>query len=42
MRFILLVARILGTRAVGDLVRTLEGDDERRYAKGAPAAPGAG
>jgi VIT1/CCC1 family predicted Fe2+/Mn2+ transporter len=42
MRFILLIARILGTRAVGDLVRTLEGDDERRYAKGAPAAPGAG
>jgi VIT1/CCC1 family predicted Fe2+/Mn2+ transporter/rubrerythrin len=42
MRFILVVARILGTRAVGDLVRTLEGDDERRYAKGAPAAPGAG
>jgi VIT1/CCC1 family predicted Fe2+/Mn2+ transporter/rubrerythrin len=42
MRFILLVARVLGTRAVGDLVRTLEGNDERRYAKGAPAAPGAG
>jgi hypothetical protein len=38
MRFILVVARILGTRAVGDLVRTLEGDDERRYARGAPAA----
>jgi VIT1/CCC1 family predicted Fe2+/Mn2+ transporter/rubrerythrin len=42
MRFILLVARVLGTRAVGDLVRTLEGNDERRYAKGAPAAPSAG
>ncbi len=39
MRFILLVARIMGTRAVGDLVRTLEGNDERRYAKGAPTAP---
>jgi VIT1/CCC1 family predicted Fe2+/Mn2+ transporter len=38
MRFILLVARVLGTRAVADLVRTLEGDDERRYARGAPAA----
>ena len=42
MRFILVVARLLGTRAVGDLVRTLEGNDERRYAKGAPAAPSAG
>jgi VIT1/CCC1 family predicted Fe2+/Mn2+ transporter len=42
MRFILLVARVLGTRAVGDLVRTLEGNDERRYAKGAPTAPSAG
>ncbi len=42
MRFILLVARLLGTRAVGDLVRTLEGNDERRYAKEAPLAPGAG
>ncbi len=42
MRFILLVARVLGTRAVGDLVRTLEGNDERRYARGAPAAPSAG
>jgi VIT1/CCC1 family predicted Fe2+/Mn2+ transporter/rubrerythrin len=41
MRFILVVARLLGTRAVGDLVRTLEGNDERRYAKGAPTAPGA-
>jgi VIT1/CCC1 family predicted Fe2+/Mn2+ transporter len=41
MRFILLVARLLGTRAVGDLVRTLEGNDERRYAREAPAAPGA-
>lgn len=38
MRFILAVARVLGTRAVTDLVRTLEGDDERRYAKGAPTA----
>jgi VIT1/CCC1 family predicted Fe2+/Mn2+ transporter/rubrerythrin len=36
MRFIVLVARILGTRAVADLVRALEGDDERRYARGAP------
>ncbi|HYN48079.1 MAG TPA: VIT1/CCC1 transporter family protein [Candidatus Nanopelagicales bacterium] len=42
MRFILVVARVLGTRAVGDLVRTLEGNDERRYAKGAPTAPSAG
>jgi vacuolar iron transporter family protein len=42
MRFILVVARVLGTRAVGDLVRTLEGNDERRYAKEAPAAPHAG
>jgi VIT1/CCC1 family predicted Fe2+/Mn2+ transporter/rubrerythrin len=42
MRFILVVARILGTGAVGDLVRTLEGNDERRYAKEAPTAPGAG
>jgi VIT1/CCC1 family predicted Fe2+/Mn2+ transporter len=41
MRFILLVARLLGTRAVGDLVRTLEGNDERRYAKEAPTAHGA-
>ncbi len=38
MRFILAVARVLGTRAVTDLVRALEGDDERRYAKGAPTA----
>jgi VIT1/CCC1 family predicted Fe2+/Mn2+ transporter/rubrerythrin len=38
MRFILVVARVLGTRAVADLVRTLEGDDERRYARGAPTA----
>ncbi len=36
MRFILLVARLLGTRAVADMVRALEGDDERRYARGAP------
>jgi VIT1/CCC1 family predicted Fe2+/Mn2+ transporter/demethoxyubiquinone hydroxylase (CLK1/Coq7/Cat5 family) len=41
MRFILVVARILGTKAVADLVRALEGDDERRYAKGAPMAPSA-
>jgi VIT1/CCC1 family predicted Fe2+/Mn2+ transporter len=39
-RFILLVARLLGTRAVADLVRTLEGNDERRYARGAPPAAG--
>jgi len=38
MRFILVVARLLGTRAVGDLVRTLEGNDERRYAREAPTA----
>lgn len=38
MRFILGVARALGTKAVTDLVRALEGDDERRYAKGAPTA----
>ena len=36
MRFILVVARLMGTRAVSDLVRALEGDDERRYARGAP------
>ena len=42
IRFILVVARVLGTRAVGDLVRTLEGNDERRYAKEAPLAPGEG
>jgi VIT1/CCC1 family predicted Fe2+/Mn2+ transporter/rubrerythrin len=36
MRFIVLVARLLGTRAVADLVRALEGGDERRYARGAP------
>lgn len=42
VRFILLVARALGTRAVADLVRALEGKDERRYAKGAPTAAGDG
>jgi vacuolar iron transporter family protein len=42
MRFILVMARLLGTRAVADLVRTLEGDDERRYAKGAPTSRDAG
>lgn len=42
MRFILVVARVLGTRAVADLVRTLEANDERRYARGAPTAPSAG
>jgi VIT1/CCC1 family predicted Fe2+/Mn2+ transporter len=36
MRFILAVARVLGTRAVGDMVRALEADEEHRYAKGAP------
>lgn len=36
IRFILVVARLLGTRAVADLVRTMEGDEERRYARGAP------
>jgi VIT1/CCC1 family predicted Fe2+/Mn2+ transporter len=41
MRLILVVARLLGTGAVGDLVRTLEGNDERRYAKGAPTASSA-
>jgi len=39
VRFVLLLARIMGTRAVADMVRALEGDDERRYAKGAPTAP---
>jgi VIT1/CCC1 family predicted Fe2+/Mn2+ transporter len=38
MRFILVVARLLGTKAVADLVRTLEGNDERRYAREAPTA----
>ena len=38
MRFILVVARLLGTRAVADLVRALEGNDERRYAREAPTA----
>jgi vacuolar iron transporter family protein len=38
VRFILLLARVMGTRAVADMVRALEGDDERRYARGAPAA----
>ncbi len=38
VRFVLLIARIMGTRAVADLVRALEGDDERRYARGAPTA----
>jgi VIT1/CCC1 family predicted Fe2+/Mn2+ transporter/rubrerythrin len=42
MRFILVMARILGTKAVADLVRALEADDERRYAKGAPTVPSAG
>jgi VIT1/CCC1 family predicted Fe2+/Mn2+ transporter/rubrerythrin len=42
MRFILVVARLLGTKAVADLVRTLEGNDEQRYARGAPLAPSAG
>ncbi len=36
VRFILIVARLLGTHAVTDLVRSLEGADERRYARGAP------
>jgi VIT1/CCC1 family predicted Fe2+/Mn2+ transporter/rubrerythrin len=31
IRFILLVARVLGTRAVSDLVRALEGDEEDSY-----------
>ncbi len=42
IRFILVVARVLGTRAVADLVRTMEGDDERRYARGAPRVGGGG
>ena len=40
VRFVLLLARVMGTRAVGDMVRTLEGDDERRYARGAPTVDG--
>ena len=32
IRFILLVARVFGTRAVSDLVRALEGDEEEAYA----------
>ena len=31
IRFILLVARLFGTRAVSDLVRALEGDEEQAY-----------
>jgi vacuolar iron transporter family protein len=38
VRFTLLVAGLLGTRAVADLVRAMEGDEERRYARGAPPA----
>lgn len=32
VRFIILLARLLGTRAVADLVRALEGDEEEAYA----------
>jgi vacuolar iron transporter family protein len=38
VRFVLVVAGLLGTRAVADLVRSMEGDEERRYARGAPPA----
>ncbi len=38
VRFILVVARVLGTKGVSDLVRSMEGADERRYARGAPPA----
>jgi VIT1/CCC1 family predicted Fe2+/Mn2+ transporter len=38
VRFVLLVAGVLGTKAVADLVRAMEGNDERRYARGAPPA----
>ena len=38
VRFVLVVAGLLGTKAVADLVRTMEGNDERRYARGAPPA----
>ena len=38
VRFVLLVAGFLGTKAVADLVRSMEGDEERRYARGAPPA----
>ncbi|MGE3858325.1 MAG: ferritin family protein, partial [Dehalococcoidia bacterium] len=31
VRFIILVARVFGTRAVADLVRALEGDEEAIY-----------
>jgi vacuolar iron transporter family protein len=38
VRFILAVAGFLGTKAVADVVRSMEGDEERRYARGAPPA----
>ncbi len=38
VRLILVVAQVMGTRAVADLVRSMEGNDERRYARGAPPA----
>ena len=38
VRFIILVARVFGTRSVSDLVRALEGDEEATYA-GQPVAP---
>jgi VIT1/CCC1 family predicted Fe2+/Mn2+ transporter len=40
VRFVLLLARLMGTRAVADMVRTFEGHDERRYARGAPTLDG--
>ncbi len=38
VRFTLAVAGLLGTKAVADLVRAMEGNEERRYARGAPPA----
>ena len=38
VRFTLLVAGLMGTKSVADLVRAMEGDEERRYARGAPPA----
>jgi hypothetical protein len=34
VRFTLLVAGLMGTKSVADLVRAMEGNEERRYARG--------
>lgn len=39
VRFVLLVARLFGTKAVTDMVRALEAKDERRYTESATAPP---